>query len=88
VRAHHTRKRKANHACLYAHKTCFSVHITEFSTSLILTLFYHRLVGRGPTGVTLLEVGILFTEFFRSVCGSDTVDDPNTFFVRAAVGFM
>merc|ERR1719367_1726157 len=53
----------------------------NFSTTLTLTfvLFYHRLVGLGPTGVTLLEVVILFTEFLRNVCGSDSVAVPNTF---------
>lgn len=60
----------------------------NFSTTLFLTSFHHRLVGRGPTGVTLLEVVILFTEFFRNVCGSDSVAVPSTFFVRAVVGFM
>jgi len=63
----------------------------NFSSTLsrfILTSFYHRLVGLGPTGVTLLEVVILFTEFFRNVWGSDIVDVPSTFLVRAVVGFI
>lgn len=61
---------------------------TTFTLTLLLLLFYHRLDGRGPTGVTLLEVVILFTEFFRNACGSDSVAVPRTFLVRAVVGFM
>ena len=76
---------------LKMHTRIARVFISQnFSTTLTLTfvLFYHRLVGLGPTGVTLLEVVILFTEFFRNVCGSDSVAVPNTFLVRAVVGFM
>lgn len=78
---------------LCSYSSCYSVYITEFHqftrSRLDLTSVHHRLVGRGPIGVTLLEVVILFTEFFRKVWAvSDMVDDPSTFFVRAVVGFM
>lgn len=81
------RERITRHA--QTHTRIAIVFISQnFSTTLFLTSFHHRLVGRGPTGVTLLEVVILFTEFFRNVCGSDSVAVPSTFFVRAVVGFM
>jgi len=77
---------------LKMHTRIARVFISQnFSTTFTLTLlllFYHRLDGRGPTGVTLLEVVILFTEFFRNACGSDSVAVPRTFLVRAVVGFM
>lgn len=87
-----TREQLSIRVLKYRHRRIpLTVFISQnFSTTLTLTfpLFYHRLDGRGPTGVTLLEVVILFTEFFRNVCGSDSVAVPNTFLVRAVVGFM